>query len=771
MRPRTPTLPGRPRRARRPLATVFRALAACALALPPSASGHGTSAEALARAEAALAADGHDARLHVRRADLQRRGGHADAAEAGYRRALALDPELDAARAGLAELLLDGGRAREALAAIDGLRSRDDAGALPHRVLRARILAAAGRPRDAAREFDAALAAMAVPTPDLFLARADLAATPAEAIRHLDGGIVRLGGAAALELRAAELEIARGDADAAQRRLDRLERRGARSAAATDPAGGTAPAPTPSAATRTVAGADLLLRGPYLQNATPHSVVVRWRTEEPAASRVTVRRASRAAPGERDAPLTFGRGVATTEHEVRLFGLQPETRYDYTIGATPPSGDPAYSFATPPLPGPARPMRFWVLGDCGTGNADAAAVRDAYLAHPGADSTDFWLMLGDNAYDSGTDAEYQAGVFDMYPTFLANVPLWLARGNHDAPHNGPFNDYYELFTLPTSGEAGGVPSGTEAYYSFDWANVHFVCLDSMDSDRAVTGAMHLWLEQDLAVTTADWVIAFWHHPPYTKGSHDSDDTNDSGGRMIEMRQNFLPLLESAGVDLVLGGHSHNYERSCLMDGHYGFSSTFGAQFVVGGGDGDPHGDGAYAKPTLGTAPHEGAVYAVAGNSGKVEPTAPLDHPAMVVSLAVLGSMVVEVDGDRLDAIELDRNGAVVDRFAIVKGAAYVGAPAAEPARGGAELVAAGTPFRDAIRFDFSVPRRGRATLDVFDLHGRRVVRLQEGTLAPGARSAVWNGCGADGRPVAAGVYFASLAFEGRRSVRHVVKSR
>ena len=121
--------------------------------------------------------------------------------------------------------------------------------------------------------------------------------------------------------------------------------------------------------------------------------------------------------------------------------------------------------------------------------------------------------------------------------------------------------YYEAHVLPTGGEAGGVSSGTEAYYSFDYANVHFIVLDSMDSSRAPGSAMLTWLQADLSGTTQEWVIVYFHHPPYTKGSHDSDSAADSGGRLVAMRENVLPILEAGGVDLVLGGHSHIYERS------------------------------------------------------------------------------------------------------------------------------------------------------------------------------------------------------------------
>ena len=81
-------------------------------------------------------------------------------------------------------------------------------------------------------------------------------------------------------------------------------------------------------------------------------------------------------------------------------------------------------------------------------------------------------MLGDNAYFSGTDQEYQAAVFDTYPTILRNTFLWSTRGNHEV--NEPV--YYGAFTLPTAGEGGGLASGTEAYYSFDYGNIHFIAI-------------------------------------------------------------------------------------------------------------------------------------------------------------------------------------------------------------------------------------------------------------------------------------------------------
>jgi len=412
-------------------------------------------------------------------------------------------------------------------------------------------------------------------------------------------------------------------------------------------------------------------RGPYLQIGTPNSTVVRWRTNTATNSRVSI--------GTTQGSLTsnFDNATSTTEHEVVVSGLSPATKYFYSIGSTTQAlagNDSNHFFVTSPTAGTSSPTRIWVLGDSGTANASAQAVRNAYLTFTGTVHTNFWLMLGDNAYENGTDSEYQAAVFDMYPTILRQSVLWPTIGNHDTAQssNPPAGlPYFAMFTLPANAEAGGMASGTEKYYSFDYANIHFICLDSMTSDRSSTGAMANWLRADLASTTRQWTIAFWHHPPYTKGSHDSDTEQN----LVEMRQTFLPILEDGGVDLVLAGHSHSYERSFLIDGHYGTSSTFTNAMKKDGGSGRPNETGAYNKATLGAGAHEGAVYAVAGSSGQIS-GGTLNHPAMFISLNNLGSMVFDVNGNTLDAKFLRENGAIADSFRIVKGVAGPATPAA-----------------------------------------------------------------------------------------------
>ena len=403
-------------------------------------------------------------------------------------------------------------------------------------------------------------------------------------------------------------------------------------------------------------------RGPYLQSGTTDGVVIRWRTATPTDSAV------RYGPQPGQLVGTAYDPTPTTEHSIQVRGLSPYTRAYYSVGTGSEAlagGTAAHFFVTSPAPGTRQKIRVWAIGDSGTANASARSVRDAYTRLTGSTRTDVWLMLGDNAYPDGTDAQYQAAVFDIYPDLLRQTVLWSTFGNHDAisadsgTQSGP---YYSIFTLPRQGEAGGLPSGTEAYYSFDYANVHFICLDSSETSRSPGGAMLTWLEQDLMETAQDWIIAFWHHPPYSKGSHNSDTEIE----LAQMRQNALPILEAGGVDLVLGGHSHSYERSFLLDGHYGTSGTLTEGMKIDAGDGRIDGDGAYPKPVPGPDPHQGAVYVVAGSSGQTS-GGTLDHPAMFLSLNTLGSLVLDIEGPQLDAKFLDNTGAWRDYFTLFKG--------------------------------------------------------------------------------------------------------
>lgn len=428
----------------------------------------------------------------------------------------------------------------------------------------------------------------------------------------------------------------------------------------------------------------VLVRGPYLQLATPTSIVIVWRTlgeTEPTVryglgpsrldhackpDAITIRHST--AKAKRPAIGSLHSAPAgTVQYEATIEGLEPDTVYYYSIGdgnRQLAGSDKAHFFRTHPKLGAKKPFRFWVVGDSGTGGKAQAAVHKAmqHFVDEQKRPLDFYLHVGDMAYPKGTDDEFQRNFFDMYQPTLRNVVCWASMGNHEGSTSkgmtgvGP---YYDAYVCPKRGEAGGLPSATEAFYSFDYGNAHFICLDSHDLDRKPTGVMAQWLRADLDKTKADWLIAFWHHPPYTKGTHNSD----TEGQLIEMRELIMPILESGGVDVVLTGHSHIYERSMLIDGAYHTPSIIDG-VVLDDGDGDPRGDGAYKK-SAGLNPHQGTVQVVTGHGGASvgrRGTIPFMKRVFVEH----GSTIVDVQDDTLTAVMVNYEGKTRDLFSIVK---------------------------------------------------------------------------------------------------------
>lgn len=415
-------------------------------------------------------------------------------------------------------------------------------------------------------------------------------------------------------------------------------------------------------------------RGPYLQMITPDSAIVRWQTAVASSSQVNFG----ISPGSLTNTVTDN--TVSFQHEILLDELNPATTYYYNVGSTSAvwSSGNDHFFKTQPPTGSTTPTRIWVIGDSGTGSQQQKDVYNGYQNYTGSTYTDLWLMMGDNAYTNGTDAEYQAGFFTIYPSLLRQTVVWPTLGNHDGysvdtpTGTGP---YYDIFTLPKSDEMGGHPSGTESYYSYDYGNMHFIVLDSFDMDRSITAPMAIWLQNDLNNTTADWIIAYWHHSPYSKGSHDSDTSDghdgsstgiDSFNAMIQMRENILPILEQHGVDLVLTGHSHSYERSKFIKNHYGNSTTYSdILHALNTSSGDIHTGATVYSKVYPSTPQDGTVYAVAGTSASVG-AGTYNHPVMYRSLPSLGSMVIDVNNLSLSARFINQRGVTLDAFTIQK---------------------------------------------------------------------------------------------------------
>jgi hypothetical protein len=405
--------------------------------------------------------------------------------------------------------------------------------------------------------------------------------------------------------------------------------------------------------------------------------------------------------------LTQATVTATGHSEVLLSGLEPETTYYYSVGGA-GTADASHSFRTAPAAGelPADGnTRIWIVGDSGvggTGDPEAGYVRDGFetfVKNHGDEPADLFLMLGDNAYNQGTDMEHQKAIFDVYTTLLATTPVWPTIGNHEmgsfgvstttspddyaiigdgstgGPDPAPDSPmpYLNIFTLPTDGEIGGLPSGTEQYYSFDYANVHIVSLDSQLSirDTDSRAAMLQWLKDDLMANSLDWTIVIFHHPPYTKGSHDSDSELVGIDQPIfAIREEFTPVFEQYGVDLAYSGHSHIYERSYYINGHTGLSDTFDpatmAELNDMGEAANGQGDEAYSQIAR-NGTDDKVVYTVAGNGGKVTfTTQGYPHPAHFFSKLEIGSVVIDLDANTLEASFVDANGAVLDSFVMTR---------------------------------------------------------------------------------------------------------
>lgn len=479
----------------------------------------------------------------------------------------------------------------------------------------------------------------------------------------------------------------------------------------------------------------------FLQQVSSTSAIIKWRGD-----------ATMACVGSDMANLDIEVAATNTESdhkEALVSDLSPDTSYYYSVGGadTAPEGQ---SFRTSPEPGSAPSdgnTRIWLVGDSGTGGDDeredhegeAAEVRDgmlSFVAANGGEPIDLFLMLGDNAYEVGSDYNYQQAVFETYPEILQSTPLWPTIGNHEMGigvldlcfvipsipcgtnelvAGGLSSDsdpeqwleveggeielmpYLDIFSLPTAAEAGGVASGTEQYYSFDYGNVHIVSLDSQLSARDETqrATMRQWVTDDLSANTSDWTVVIFHHPPYSKGAnHDSDDTenNDFDRPIWDMRNEFVPIFEMYGVDVVYGGHSHSYERSYYLNNHLGTSDTYSNAAHAELVDGDPNrpslgqGNQRYAQlsPTSGGI-DDRVVYTVAGNGGKADSDSGrittaeewLRHPAHIVQdadtlddkrhgLPVIGSVVIDASTTELTASFIDASGNVLDEFVITR---------------------------------------------------------------------------------------------------------
>lgn len=521
-----------------------------------------------------------------------------------------------------------------------------------------------------------------------------------------------------------------------------------------------------------------ILRGPYLQNLTPNSIHVMWRTSDTLVGNVWV------GTSPEDLSLKFTSSTRTVNHNIELNGLQPSTTYYYAVGYDEnvlAGGDVTHHFKTAPVNGTVKPIKFWAIGDFGKANQPQIDVRKSFENSEHIDKTDFWLWLGDNAYADGTDKEYQERVFAKpygYDSIMRFLPFFPVPGNHDYNsvnrfdnpdvHHGP---YFRMIDVPTKGEAGGVPSNTKLYYSFDYGNVHFVALNSEAFQYTFfdNTPMINWLREDLQKNKKEWTIVFWHQPPYTKGSHDSD----LGWELFmkAMRERITPIIETFGVDLVLCGHSHVYERSYLIKGHYGNSNSFRADKHIVQGTSGYFKDGEhYIKYLKGENANKGTVYTIVGNSGSYTSEsytseAPLNHPVYFYTDGgnqVCGSLIVDIVGNRLDATYIKKDGTVGEVFTIFKPDGTDTSSVVsfiKPTELLDDIKVFPTPSTGKLYTSFTLKDAQKININLIDISGKLISSLYESNLPAGRHNMEIN---INRKGIPAGSYM--LQFVGEKGV-------
>ncbi len=293
-----------------------------------------------------------------------------------------------------------------------------------------------------------------------------------------------------------------------------------------------------------------IITGPYLQNATPSSIVVMWETDRPAPSGVYVRNASQTDWTQ------FYDPAQVRMHEITVTGVLPEQRYEYKVASS-GAESPIYSFRT----GFGIPFRLGVWGDSRTSPANHRRVISGMIQW----SPDIAVNVGDVVASGGNYAEWQAQHFSPIQPLGGNVTTYIAIGNHEGNSHW-FDDYV-------------CQPGNEHFFAFTYANCRFIVLDT-NWPYGPGSPQYEWLLRELSsdeCSLCTFRFAFFHHPPYSEMWDSPGYVGETG-----VRTYLAPLLERAKVDIVFNGHTHDYERGKLPS-----AGEQGTYYVITGGGGAP----------------------------------------------------------------------------------------------------------------------------------------------------------------------------------------
>lgn len=220
-----------------------------------------------------------------------------------------------------------------------------------------------------------------------------------------------------------------------------------------------------------------------------------------------------------------------------------------------PAAAVSHSLLKVSLPLKDNSVRFGIIGDTGTGSEKQHQVADVMLEYRKAFPFDFVLMMGDNMYGGESPKDFKLKFEDVYrPLLDMKVKFYASLGNHDEPAQR----FYQYFNM----------DGKE-YYRFTKGNAAFYALNSNYLDKKQLQ----WLESELAKDTSEWKICFFHHPPYSSGGKHGSDK--------QLREVVEPIFVKYGVNLVLTGHDHFYERLKPQKGIYYFVSGAGGKLRSG----------------------------------------------------------------------------------------------------------------------------------------------------------------------------------------------
>jgi len=210
----------------------------------------------------------------------------------------------------------------------------------------------------------------------------------------------------------------------------------------------------------------------------------------------------------------------------------------------PPSVNPPYNNTTPssPAPGALPDFEFGAAGDWGDNSNSGDTARN--MADHGVELA---ILLGDLSYGSDSSEINSWWEKGMGPLNGISVAV---LGNHDDISPSMMNKYHGLFQLSDK------DPNNDWIYSFNYKNVHFLAMNTQESESE-SSEQYNFVKDDLATAAANhditWIVVFMHKPMYTSRSeHDPE---------VGLQENFHSLFDRYGVDLVLYGHNHNYQRT------------------------------------------------------------------------------------------------------------------------------------------------------------------------------------------------------------------